>query len=109
MATLNHTAPGSDPDKVNPVDVEKDMAVHLEQTDSPLANKDEWNHLRTDALAAESAEKQLSVMDSLRMYPTAVAWSVGISLCIIMEGMDLGCRSCPSLPTCIFGCLRMMH
>ena len=91
MAHLNNAAAAD----------EKDLAVHVEQTDmdahphAAMADDDKWalDAARSDAIAAESAEKQLGVVDSLRMYPAAVAWSVGISLCIIMEGMDLGRKS----------------
>jgi hypothetical protein len=73
---------------------EKDLAVHLEKSDTEIQiSDDKWNLVQSDAIAAETAEKELGVMDSLRMYPNAVAWSVGISLCIIMEGMDLGRES----------------
>lgn len=43
---------------------------------------------REGAIAAESAEQQMTFKEAIRDYPAAVFWSFAISLCIIMEGYD---------------------
>lgn len=94
MSVLNSGTHAATPAHAN-ISNEKDIMEHVEKGDMDLHVHDEKHDTtNADALAAENAEKQLGVMDSLRMYPAAVAWSVGISLCIIMEGMDLGRESC---------------
>jgi hypothetical protein len=40
------------------------------------------------AIAAEQAEQQMTFREAIRDYKSAVFWSFGISLCIIMEGYD---------------------
>lgn len=42
-----------------------------------------------DAALATTAEKNLTLMQGLRAYPKACAWSMLISSCIIMEGYDV--------------------
>lgn len=97
--------PQPDPTASAPASTEKKTTdIHLELTPAitdPTLKGDalsaagavaagKWSVLREDAIAAEEAERNLSVKDSLRLYPRAVFWSFSISLCIIMEGMDLG-------------------
>lgn len=40
------------------------------------------------AIVAEQAEQQMTFREAIRDYKSAVFWSFGISLCIIMEGYD---------------------
>jgi SP family general alpha glucoside:H+ symporter-like MFS transporter len=41
-----------------------------------------------DASKATKSEQNMSLKQGLRLYPKAVAWSVLLSACIIMEGFD---------------------
>ena len=45
--------------------------------------------IRNDASAAADAETTMSLKEGLKLYPAAIAWSMAISTCIIMEGFDL--------------------
>ena len=63
---------------------------HLEDLPVDAIVNGKWEDLRADAMVAEEAERNLTLRESIRLYPKAVAWSLGISLCIIMEGYDLG-------------------
>ncbi|KAF7195337.1 General alpha-glucoside permease [Pseudocercospora fuligena] len=45
--------------------------------------------IRNDASQAANAEAKMSLSEGLRLYPKAVAWSMAISTCIVMEGFDL--------------------
>ncbi|KAK7225123.1 hypothetical protein V2G26_013126 [Clonostachys chloroleuca] len=45
-------------------------------------------NLVKDARTASDAEHKISLMEGLRTYRKAVAWSVALSSCIIMEGYD---------------------
>ena len=42
-----------------------------------------------NAKAATEKEQKMSLMQGIRLYPKAVAWSVLISTCIAMEGYDI--------------------
>lgn len=42
-----------------------------------------------EAKAATEKEHKMTLMEGLRLYPKAVAWSLLISTCIAMEGFDL--------------------
>jgi SP family general alpha glucoside:H+ symporter-like MFS transporter len=41
-----------------------------------------------DASKATRSEQNMSLKQGLKLYPKAVAWSVLLSACIIMEGFD---------------------
>ncbi|KAF2266311.1 MFS alpha-glucoside transporter-like protein [Lojkania enalia] len=53
-----------------------------------IANPD-LTALTDDAAKATQAEQQMTLMQGLRLYPKAVAWSILISATIIMEGFDI--------------------
>jgi hypothetical protein len=42
-----------------------------------------------NAKSATQKEHNMTLLQGLRLYPKAVAWSMLISLCIAMEGFDL--------------------
>lgn len=42
-----------------------------------------------NARSAADKERKMTLMQGLRLYPKAVAWSVLISTCIVMEGYDV--------------------
>lgn len=41
------------------------------------------------AKAATDNEQNMTLMQGIRLYPKAIAWSVLISTCIVMEGYDI--------------------
>jgi SP family general alpha glucoside:H+ symporter-like MFS transporter len=41
------------------------------------------------AKAATEKEQQMTLMQGIKLYPKAVAWSMLISTCIVMEGYDI--------------------
>ena len=41
------------------------------------------------AKAAAEREKSMTLREGIRLYPKAIAWSVLISTCIVMEGYDI--------------------
>lgn len=62
---------------------------HMEATDETKVGKDEgWEATTEDARQATMLEHSLTIYQALRMYPKAVAWSVSVSLAVIMEGYD---------------------
>jgi SP family general alpha glucoside:H+ symporter-like MFS transporter len=44
--------------------------------------------ITADANKATQAEQNMTLMQGIRLYPKAVAWSVLLSAAIIMEGFD---------------------
>ncbi|MCO5549826.1 hypothetical protein L7F22_003300 [Adiantum nelumboides] len=52
------------------------------------SNVSDYNELVHDAAEAAHEEKAMGVLESIRAYPKAVIFSVGISLAIVMEGYD---------------------
>jgi SP family general alpha glucoside:H+ symporter-like MFS transporter len=42
-----------------------------------------------NAKAATDKEQQMTLLQGIKLYPKAVAWSVLISTCIVMEGYDI--------------------
>lgn len=42
-----------------------------------------------NAKAATDKERKMTLLQGIRLYPKAVAWSVIISTCIVMEGYDI--------------------
>ncbi|KAK1724793.1 general substrate transporter [Colletotrichum acutatum] len=73
-----------------PVNVETANAL----TDPSAAEKDSkhepvlLDHVAHDAQAATEGQKNMSVMESFRAYPKSVAFSMVLSLCIVMEAYD---------------------
>ncbi|KAJ6608515.1 MFS transporter [Mycena sp. CBHHK59/15] len=60
-----------------------DPAHHLSQKDAAA------KEMTRNAKAATDKEHQMSLLQGLRLYPKAVAWSILISTCICMEGYDV--------------------
>ncbi|KAL2761028.1 hypothetical protein ACRALDRAFT_1059274 [Sodiomyces alcalophilus JCM 7366] len=42
-----------------------------------------------DAKSASDKERQMTLLQGIRLYPKAIAWSMLISTCIVMEGYDI--------------------
>ncbi|KAH7369288.1 general alpha-glucoside permease [Plectosphaerella cucumerina] len=64
------------------------------QIDSEAKRRMSVNNPDLDTLAAEAqqatdAEHGLGFLQSLKLYPKAVGWSVFLSTCVIMEGFDI--------------------
>jgi SP family general alpha glucoside:H+ symporter-like MFS transporter len=53
-----------------------------------LGHKGSWEASLDDARAANAHEHSLTVRSALKAYPWAVAWSLVVSMSIIMEGYD---------------------
>lgn len=50
---------------------------------------DTLDDLIANAKAATEKEQKMSLWQGIKLYPKAVAWSVLISTCIVMEGYDI--------------------
>jgi SP family general alpha glucoside:H+ symporter-like MFS transporter len=66
---------------------EKVDIENLEHVDA-IATDAKVEHVLDDARHASDAEKQMTLWQAIKLYPRAVAWSVGISAALIMEGYD---------------------
>jgi MFS transporter, SP family, general alpha glucoside:H+ symporter len=55
---------------------------HLNQTKS-------MNEVIRNAKTATDSEHSMSLLQGIKLYPKAVAWSLLISTCICMEGYDV--------------------
>lgn len=72
------------------------MASHIE-ADAGIRFKDghDLDHTQTkldlkrDAKAATEKEQTMSLLEGIRTYPKAIAWSMLISTCIVMEGYQV--------------------
>ncbi|KPI41899.1 General alpha-glucoside permease [Cyphellophora attinorum] len=65
-----------------PSDAKQSTAVRASSSTSTLP------HIGPAAFTASRAEHQMTFRQGMRKYPKAIAWAVGISLAIIMEGYD---------------------
>lgn len=54
-----------------------------------LKGTDSMKQTIMDAKRASDSEQSMSLMQGIRLYPKAIAWSVLISTCIAMEGYDI--------------------
>jgi SP family general alpha glucoside:H+ symporter-like MFS transporter len=45
--------------------------------------------LKRDAMAATAKEQSMSLLQGIKLYPKAIAWSMFISTCIVMEGYQI--------------------
>ncbi|EEP75381.1 hypothetical protein UREG_00227 [Uncinocarpus reesii 1704] len=84
---------GSD-DGALPVDNNKDGLMPVASVIS--ADKDGDGHPNTStdrifnhAKAATDKERNMTLLQGIKLYPKAVAWSILISTCIVMEGYDI--------------------
>jgi SP family general alpha glucoside:H+ symporter-like MFS transporter len=62
--------------------IDVNAAIHIAST------VQDYGALVQDATEASAGEKQMSVLQSIRAYPKAVFFSMGLSLAIVMEGYD---------------------
>ncbi|KAJ5081677.1 hypothetical protein NUU61_009941 [Penicillium alfredii] len=61
---------------------------HYPSTEGP-ASDSSMTKVIQNAKAATQKEQKMSLLQGIRLYPKAVAWSVLISTCIVMEGYDI--------------------
>ena len=54
-----------------------------------IGHTDASNNVYRDAKAATEKEHKMTLMEGIRIYPKAVAWSALISTCIVMEGFQV--------------------
>lgn len=52
---------------------------------TPMTNSEIFEH----AKSATDKERRMTLLQGLKLYPKAAAWSVLISTCIVMEGYDI--------------------
>jgi len=77
---------------ISPKTDHKDAPLHFpasDQLDETTINR---NLIRNARLATEK-EKDMSLLQGIKLYPKAVGWSVLISTLIVMEGYDLSLLS----------------
>ncbi|EFX03077.1 major facilitator superfamily transporter alpha-glucoside [Grosmannia clavigera kw1407] len=61
----------------------------MTETDEAMERAKTANAVIGFAKSAAEKEQQMTLMEGVRMYPKAIAWSVLISTCIVMEGYDV--------------------
>ncbi|KAI1254484.1 hypothetical protein MGN70_003888 [Eutypa lata] len=65
-----------------------EIMAEYDEKAQPAADKAMAEIIRNARLASEK-EHSMTLMQGLKLYPKAIAWSVLISTCIIMEGYDI--------------------
>lgn len=62
--------------------------------DSPREQRtDDWDNVQADARLAAEDEHSSTLLQAVKQYPKAAAWSAVVSLCIIMDGYDTALMS----------------
>ncbi|KAJ6783626.1 hypothetical protein PWT90_04479 [Aphanocladium album] len=69
--------------------VEDVAAESARDVDMSNEKKNVKSRVIDGARAAAEKERKMTLLQGLRLYPKAVAWSVLISTCIVMEGYDI--------------------
>lgn len=73
------------------VDDDQKIAIdtHVESKADALVDHEGVKQIGLEgAMAAELAEQSMTFREAFRDYKAAIGWSLGISMCIIMEGYD---------------------
>ncbi|KAJ6013732.1 hypothetical protein N7540_008323 [Penicillium herquei] len=65
-----------------------DDLQHYHSTEDPGSDSSMTKVIQS-AMAATQKEQNMTLMQGIRLYPKAVAWSIFISTCIVMEGYDI--------------------
>lgn len=70
--------------------VEKEITTNVEVA-GDRDRQDESTHkiAISKAQAATDKEHKMTLLEGIRTYPKAIAWSMVISLCIVMEAFDV--------------------
>ncbi len=66
-------------------DVKQTPPIHF-AADHDLQDTQDARDLKRDAKAATEKEQKMTMIQGIRLYPKAVAWSMALSLLIVMEG-----------------------
>jgi SP family general alpha glucoside:H+ symporter-like MFS transporter len=69
-------------------DVEAPELLHF-PTHDQLQNSKSMEQIIQNAKTASDQEQKMTLLQGIRLYPKAVAWSILISTCIAMEGYDV--------------------
>ena len=72
------------PDAIAPV--EQPPSPAMERQDSTTSSSAK---IIQNAKAATDKEQKMTLLQGIKLYPKAVAWSILISTCIVMEGYDI--------------------
>ncbi|KAJ5758759.1 hypothetical protein N7520_005915 [Penicillium odoratum] len=72
-------------DAIEPID---EALRHYPSTEGPSSDSSMTKVIH-NAKAATEKERNMSLLQGIKLYPKAVAWSVLISTCIVMEGYDI--------------------
>lgn len=83
MASKN-TIEGVRPSGKPPADGEKDQDDH-----SHIMRLNATDRVIQAAKTATEKEQKMTLLQGIRLYPKAIAWSILISTCIVMEGYDI--------------------
>jgi len=78
--TAVESAPGND--AVRPVNEKS-------QLEQDARDKESMDQMISGAKAATDKEQSMTLLQGIKLYPKAIAWSMLISTCIIMEGYDV--------------------
>jgi SP family general alpha glucoside:H+ symporter-like MFS transporter len=60
-----------------------------EKDQEAMAHTKAHDQMIHNAKSAAEKEHKMTLMQGVRLYPKAIAWSVLISTCIVMEGYDV--------------------
>ncbi|KAL3417558.1 maltose permease MAL31 (alpha glucoside transporter) [Phlyctema vagabunda] len=63
-------------------------SAHIEQVETSLDEKMRGDSMALAAKDASDAEHNLTPIQAIKVYPTAVFWCLMVSMCVIMEGYD---------------------
>lgn len=72
-----------DPRDPRPVHIDADAKRRMSMNNPDLSN------IAHEAQRGTDAEHELGLRKSLKLYPKAMAWSVFLSTCVVMEGFDI--------------------
>lgn len=84
-----------------------DDIVRPEEAQPVIGDPSKTHHnVVENARAAAAKERKMSLLQGIKLYPKAIAWSVIISTCIVMEGYQISlvnnfcalarCSLCPA-------------
>ncbi|OWO98796.1 hypothetical protein B2J93_4667 [Marssonina coronariae] len=82
----------SRPEPITPSAAAAPAPLHFPHKDE-LAHTKSMSAVIDNARSATEKEQRMSLWQGLKLYPKAVAWSVLISTCIVMEGFDISLLS----------------
>lgn len=68
--------------------LEKDEIVNPVVRETP-SSADKEAGILNHAKAATEKERNMTLLQGIKLYPKAIAWSLLISTCIVMEGYDI--------------------